>query len=140
MTFRAIPILSVAAMLAFAACDEDDPTQVTETRETVTLAFQASEGFNVLPGMTAKASIDVPSDRTGARMMVPARAVARNEGDAPYVWRIDPEAMTVSRAEVGLGELTGEEIEITRGLAPGDQIAVSGVHQLRDGMAVRRFQ
>jgi hypothetical protein len=38
------------------------------------------------------------------------------------------------------GDLTGEDIAIGSGLAGGDQIAISGVHQLRDGMEVRRFE
>jgi membrane fusion protein, multidrug efflux system len=55
------------------------------------------------------------------------------------VWRVDPGTMKVSRADVVLGELSGDSVEIRSGLSPGDQIAVSGVHQLRDGMVVRRF-
>jgi hypothetical protein len=39
-----------------------------------------------------------------------------------------------------MGELTGDEIEIKSGLRPGEVIAVSGIHQLRDGMPVLRYE
>jgi len=40
---------------------------------------------------------------------------------------------------VKVGTITGGEIEITEGLAPGDQIAVAGVTSLRKGMKVRNL-
>ena len=48
--------------------------------------------------------------------------------------------MTVSRRPVTLGQLVGEDVVIREGLAAGETVAVSGVHQLRDGLGVRRFQ
>jgi len=113
-----------------------DPTTRTYA---VTLTFEVPADLNVLPGMTAKAILELPSTETGASLSIPAQAVADDEGDSPYVWRVDPGTMKVSRADVVLGELSGDSVEIRSGLSPGDQIAVSGVHQLRDGMVVRRF-
>ena len=48
--------------------------------------------------------------------------------------------MTVSRVPVEVGPLSGDQARISAdGLRSGDQIATSGVHQLREGMSVRRF-
>jgi RND family efflux transporter MFP subunit len=105
----------------------------------VTFAFDAPEDIHVLPGMTAKLSIEVPGERTGAALSIPARAVVDDGEDGPHVWRVDPLTLRVTRVAIALGGLSGDSVEITSGLAPGDQIAVSGVHQLRDGMAVRRY-
>jgi RND family efflux transporter MFP subunit len=113
-----------------------DPTTRTYA---ITLEFEVPEDLNVLPGMTAKASIDVLGNVTGAALSIPANAVVDEGQEAPYVWRVDPTSMAVSRAEVALGELSGDQVEIRSGLAPGDQVAISGVHQLRDGMTVRRY-
>ncbi len=113
-----------------------DPTTRTYA---VTLAFDPPEGMNVMPGMTAKVSIDIPGAATGAAISVPAQAVVDDGGGAPYVWKIDPSTLAASRAEVTLGELSGDRVEIRSGLADGDQIAISGVHQLRDGTTVRRY-
>lgn len=113
-----------------------DPTTRTYA---VTLAFDPPDDLNVMPGMTAKITLDVPADATGAGTSVPVSAVVDDGDGEPFVWRVDPDTMTVSRAEVRLGELSGDSIEITGGLSPGDQIAVSGVHQLHAGMTVRRY-
>jgi hypothetical protein len=40
---------------------------------------------------------------------------------------------------VTLGELTGSSVEVREGLPTSGLIVVSGVHQLRDGMEVRRM-
>lgn len=106
----------------------------------ITLAFSVPGDLNVLPGMTAKVVLDAPSAASGSLISIPAQAVASDTGTTPYVWRVDPGSMAVARAEVTLGEFSGDRVEIRGGLSPGDQIAVSGVHQLRDGMVVRRFE
>jgi len=106
----------------------------------ITLTFLPPEDLNVRPGMTASVAIEIPEELTHSGYALPARAVLMNEGSEPYVWRVDPSAMTVARATIVPGELSGDQLEIRSGLQPGDQIAVSGVHQLRDGMTVRRFE
>jgi multidrug efflux pump subunit AcrA (membrane-fusion protein) len=95
--------------------------------------------MNVRPGMTAKVGITLPGEEVGGAISVPAHAVVDDGSGAPFVWRIDPTTLSAARADVSLGELSGDRIEIRSGLAAGDQIAVSGVHQLRDGMNVRRY-
>ena len=56
------------------------------------------------------------------------------------MWRIDESSMTVSRTPVQVGGVFGDEIEILGGLSPGDLLAVSGVHNLREGMQVRSLE
>ncbi len=113
-----------------------DPTTRTYA---ITLSFDKPADLNVMPGMTAKISLDIPSQATGGGYTLPAQAVVEDQGTSPYVWRVDPQSMTVARAEITLGELGGSEVEVRSGLDPGDWIAISGVHQLREGMPVRRF-
>jgi RND family efflux transporter MFP subunit len=113
-----------------------DPTTRTYA---LTLYFEVPDDVTVMPGMTASVRLDVPGAVTGSALAIPASAVVDEGGGPPHVWRVDPDTMTVSRADVELGELSGDQIEILGGLSPGDQIAVSGVSQLREGMAVRRF-
>ena len=47
--------------------------------------------------------------------------------------------MQVSRTRVELGTFSGAEIRILSGLERGDRVAVSGVHNLREGMEVREL-
>lgn len=114
-----------------------DPT--TRTFE-ATLIFDNPREVNIMGGMTAKVVVDL-LDRPGVSgMIVPASAVVGGEVQGGSVWVIDPQAMTASRRAVVTGELRGTYIEIESGLSAGDVIAISGVHQLRDGMEVRRLE
>lgn len=111
-----------------------DPTTRTFT---ATLSFVPSDDVLVLPGMTAKVSIQVPvSDQT---LLIPASAVSATSEGNPSVWLVD-DSMKVSRADVTVGALQGEQIEILEGLEYGQTIATSGVHHLREGLQVSRYQ
>jgi RND family efflux transporter MFP subunit len=103
----------------------------------VTLAFARPAEVTVLPGMTAKVTITAPAARGGA-LRIPTQAVLSDEGGAA-VWVVDPTSMRVRRAPVEVGELVGADVEVRSGLTGDETIAVSGVHQLRDGMQVRRL-
>jgi RND family efflux transporter MFP subunit len=105
-----------------------------------TFAFAPPDDVTVRPGMTAKVTGSAADTRAPAgAVSVPARAVLTDETGEAFVWVVDPETMKVKRTPVVAGDLSGESIAIQSGLAGGDQIAISGVHQLRDGMQVRRF-
>ncbi len=93
--------------------------------------------------MTAKIILTLPRAVAGAQattFTIPASAVLSDESGSPYVWKVDESTMTVSRAPVVVGELSGSEIVIQSGLASGEVIAVTGVHQLREGLVVRRLE
>ena len=62
---------------------------------------------------------------------VPTEAVERDGGDA-YVWvPVDGEPRTYARRPVTLGEATGDRVEVTAGLEPGERIVVDGVFALK---------
>jgi RND family efflux transporter MFP subunit len=95
----------------------------------------------VFPGMTAKVVIDAPAELTErAGMRIPAVATAGDDQGQAYVWVVDEATMRVQRRPVQLGEMTGSEVGVLGGLTDGELIAISGVHQLRDGMPVRRYE
>jgi len=108
----------------------------------VTLTFEPPSDVAVRSGMTAKVVATVPADvaEEVAAFTVPGDAVVADENGHPLVWLVDEASMTVSRAPVVLGELSGTDVEIVSGLVSGDVIAVSGVHNLRAGMLVRRLE
>jgi RND family efflux transporter MFP subunit len=115
-----------------------DPT--TRTFE-ATFVIERPADVSVLPGMTAKVIISVPAEAAGrSGMRIPASATVSDEQGNAVVWVLDPSSMTVRPVAVELGELSGSEVTIRGGLSDGDQIAISGVHQLREGMTVRRFE
>lgn len=103
-------------------------------------AFDPPSDVNVLPGMTARVVMDVASGTEApAALRVPVQAVVANPEGEPFVWRVDPATMQVSRAPVVLGPMAGDEVTIEQGLEAGQTIAISGVDELREGTTVRRF-
>ena len=113
---------------------------VTRTFE-ATLAFSPPDDAVVQPGMTARIVVTPPAAKLGgtAGIAIPSSAVVSDDQGAAFVWVVDPQTMQVSRRPVKLGELSGSRVGIRSGLGDGDWIALSGVHQLQAGMAVRRL-
>jgi len=107
---------------------------VTKTFE-VTYLMPAPEEFNVLPGMTASVSINMPSMR-GAIFLVPARAVVGDIAMEPRIWVLDRATMTVSSKAVRVGRLTGDSIEVVDGLESGDVLVTSPSNFLLEGQRV----
>ena len=67
-------------------------------------------------------------------------AVVTGADRTPFVWIVEPETMVARQRAVRLGRVVSDQIEILEGLRAGDTIATAGVHQLRDGMRVRRLE
>ncbi len=130
--------------------DKRFPARITELANTAdpdtrtfeaTFAFDNPPEISILPGMTAKVVVQITEQQLAARgIRIPATAAIADDDGNPFVWIVDTDAMTVSRRPVTLGQLIGEDVVIREGLASGETVAVSGVHQLRDGIGVRRFQ
>ncbi len=137
VSLTALPGRSFPARVAEVSTAADPVTRTFE----VTLSFTPDDDVNILPGMTARVALSV--DKPGASGLgyaIPSQSVATGDAGGNFVWVIDPESWEVRRATVEVGELTGSDIIVTSGLSPGDLIAVTGVHHLRDGMKVRRIE
>ncbi len=132
-----LPDRSFPASLKEFSTAADPVTRTYEAR----IAFEKPDDVMIQAGMTAKVIVTIPDDAKagGGGLSVPSSAVAADENGDAYVWIVNEAEMTVSRAPVTLGDLSGSEVEILEGLSAGDAIAVSGVHHLRDGMAVSRL-
>ncbi len=142
---RTVPTVTLSSMP-----DRGFPARIKEfatTADPVTRTFEATFAFDnpvdvtVLPEMTAKVTLHRRGPSLGtSELAIPANAVVTTEGGGASVWVIDPESMMVRPAQVVLGDLSGSQVIVKSGLNGGDLIAISGVHQLRDGMPVRRFE
>jgi len=86
--------------------------------------------------MTARVRVRVAN---GEGIRVPVSAVVSNTQYQAIVWKVDPATMTVTPVRVEMGDMQGDEVAIISGLKDGDEIAVSGLDYLQEGMQVRRF-
>jgi RND family efflux transporter MFP subunit len=116
---------------------------VTRTFEVIAVMDNPSD-VTILPGMTASIIITVPEGGTSAgddtAFSIPANAVLADAQGNSTVWKVDPTTMTVSRANIQLGDMSGDQVRVLSGLNQGDRIATSGVHNLRDGMQVSELR
>ena len=120
-------------------------TEVAASADPITRTFEARSRFvppddiSIMPGMSATVTITMPEYLTedSLNILIPANAVGADDDGNSYVWKINGTAMTVSRTNVTLGQLSGAEVVIYEGLESGDRIAVSGVQNLHEGMQVR---
>jgi RND family efflux transporter MFP subunit len=104
----------------------------------VTYTMQRLESANILPGMTAKVTVDFSKYRSGNNFYtVPASAIVGDYKLDPQAWVIEAESMTVQPRAVKIGRLLGENIEVYDGLASGERIVTAGTHALVKGMKVR---
>jgi len=116
-----------------------EATQVADPKTQtfrVRVAMKKRPGFTALPGMTAIVNVTYwPANVSSSRILVPVSAVTKLETEKQAVWIVGPN-QTVSPSPVELGSVTDGEIEILKGLQPGDRIVVAGVWSLRPGMKV----
>jgi multidrug efflux pump subunit AcrA (membrane-fusion protein) len=101
------------------------------------VAMKVPPGLTVLSGMSATVALTYRrASILGEQILVPISAVLKDAQGESVAWVIGKDEV-VQRRPVTLGAATGNAIEITDGLQPGDRIAVAGVRFLRDGMTVR---
>jgi len=108
----------------------------------VTLAFSPPADLNISPGMTAAAILHWAREAQGGANIfsVPVGAVGFDDAGKAYVWKIDKEKMIASRLVVEAGEVSEGMIGISGEIGEGELIAGSGVAQIREGMALKRWQ
>jgi len=93
-----------------------DPTSTTSSSGTVTCAVPA--GVTAFPGLGA--TLAVTNGTAADAVVVPVTAV-QGTVQKGNVWVVAPDGTNAKR-EVGLGLTDGENVQITEGLAAGDEI------------------
>jgi RND family efflux transporter MFP subunit len=133
---------SIPGQIYPARIKEFATTADPETRTfEITLAFEPPGDVTLLPGMTTKVMLQNRTNSNDPQAVrIPANAVVSDDTGESFVWLIDPTSMQIRRAPVQLGEFSQTMVEVHHGLSSGDWVAISGVHQLREGMTVRRLE
>ena len=94
--------------------------------------------YEVLPGMTAEATLLLGGEDEAASYLVPISAIApSDETNVGHVFVFDPESSTVRKTRVTGAGVRDNQVVVAEGLSPGDVIAVAGVSFLSDGQTVK---
>ncbi len=118
---------------------EADPATQTYA---ATLIMPAPQDVLILPGMTATVR-EFPKETVGSEAVafaLPVEAVPVDGQGTYFVWKVQETGEgkgQVHRAPVKVGEMLQNDILVLEGIAPGDMIALAGVHLLQEGQEVR---
>ncbi len=118
-----------------------DADPATQTYQVVLSMAQPKEA-NIFPGMTAKVTVTASDREQGENeIVIPAIALLNDADNKNYVWVLDQTSMTVKRTLVSIGQLQGTgDVVVNAGLTGGEDIVVSGVRLLQEGMKVRPWE
>lgn len=93
----------------------------------------ANESGQLLPGMVC--SVHIPNVDEGPVVTVPLRALQKDNNGKTFVWKVSDG--TARRSYVQTGVPVGNEMEITDGLQPGEQVITEGYQKVSDGTIIR---
>jgi len=113
--------------------------QLSDAADPATRTFEARyvlEGANSRAPLGATVTIQLPNHGNTGSLQVPIAAVT-DRGKGPGVWLLNEKSSTVSFRPVKVLHLGGEDVTISDGVKPGDQIVALGAHLLSDGQQVR---
>lgn len=88
-------------------------------------------------GQTAVVSLQPP--RTEHVIKLPLTALLQEQGKSS-VWLLDPASMSLKAQPVKIAGAEGNEVVIASGLQAGQEVVVAGVHVLKAGQKVQRYQ
>ena len=104
-----------------------------------TFNLDPGQDRRLAPGMPVNVTIHV-RNQDDQKLSIPMKALFREDGRT-FVWRYDASASTVKKQEVVTGEMAGNgQIRIQSGLSDADEIVISGIHVMQDGMKVERIE
>ncbi|TMO54468.1 efflux RND transporter periplasmic adaptor subunit [Pseudoalteromonas phenolica] len=115
-------------------------TQADEATKTyeVTFSMLPPEGYNILPGMTAKVMAGTPS-RTAANLYLPLATVLKdNQGN--YVWTVESQGANkgkITKTPVVIGEISSLGFPVISGVEQGTFIVTAGMSKVTDGQIVK---
>ncbi len=120
----AVQVESGASSIPLAGTVANIPALVNpDTRAVVARVVVANPSGVLKKQMYVRVRIQARQENTG--LLVPASAVLRDDENLPFVYVADPGG-GFARRHVTLGYRTGDQSEITGGLATGDRIVVDG--------------
>ncbi|GAA0399974.1 efflux RND transporter periplasmic adaptor subunit [Cocleimonas flava] len=111
--------------------EADSATQTYQGR----VAIKTSEGEPILPGMTGNLIVTGNSGKSDVYSL-PVSAIASQPSGQPFIWVVD-DANKVSKRDVTIGEASGANVAVSKGIQAGDVVVTAGISALQDSMTVK---
>ncbi|WIV99308.1 efflux RND transporter periplasmic adaptor subunit [Kinneretia aquatilis] len=114
--------------------------EVSAATDPVTRTFQIKADAGKLDARIGQtAAVLLSSPRVAEVIKLPLSAVLQTQGQTS-VWVLEPGSMTVKQQPVQVGGADGNEVVVAAGLKPGQEVVVAGVHVLKAGQKVKRYE
>jgi membrane fusion protein (multidrug efflux system) len=109
------------------------PTLEAEGRRILVKAWIPNPGRRLRPGLFAEIEAEIA--RRDDALLVPDSALVYDL-DGTFVWKVDGESRA-HRAPVEVGIRQAGNVEVAKGLVPGDVVVAAGIHKVKEGQRVR---
>lgn len=115
-------------------------TQIAQTVNPATGTFEAElqiqpNGKKLISGFVAKAEIS--SGKGPVSLVVPVEALVEADRDKAYVYILNADKQSVSKNQIGIGAVYGNDIAVSSGLTEGTPIITKGANFLSDKSKVK---
>jgi len=98
-------------------------------------------GGKIRPGMSAEVSLELASPEAESGYLIPFHTLVPGDTKTTSsIFVFDPETATVKKTQVETQASVDNNIVVTKGVKPGDIVAVAGVSYLRDGQKVKLME
>ncbi|WEK38140.1 MAG: efflux RND transporter periplasmic adaptor subunit [Candidatus Pseudobacter hemicellulosilyticus] len=95
----------------------------------------ANPGWGIMPGMVCRIYLGNTHEPAGNRIIVPVKAVQVDHSGKRFVWVRDQQGKAAYK-EVTLGRLSGNGVQVTAGLAEGEELIIEGYQHISAGLPV----
>jgi len=110
-----------------------EANQVSKTYE-VKIRIE-NKDLGIKPGMVC--DINLPLRQVTTGLLVPVKAVLKDEYNKNYVYVADRQTGKAKRQDVKTGGIINNQLTITSGLTPGDLLIIEGQQKLTNGSPIR---
>ncbi|MDO8249516.1 MAG: efflux RND transporter periplasmic adaptor subunit [Rhodoferax sp.] len=117
--------------------------EVAASADPVTRTFGVKVSLDVKDALALGTTVTVVPqafDRSGVQVIKLPTSAFRQDGKQSAVWVLEPASMTVRLQPVQIATADGNEVVVARGLQPGMQVVVAGVHVLSPGQKVTIYK
>lgn len=117
--------------------------EVAASADPVTRTFTVKVGLPAQDALALGSTVTVKPEalgRAGVQAIKLPTSALRQDGSATAVWLLDPATLTVRLQPIRIGTADGNEVVVTEGLQPGQQVVTAGVHVLSPGQKVTIYK
>ncbi len=117
--------------------------EVAASADPVTRTFIVKVGLPAQDALALGSTVTVKPEalgRAGVQAIKLPTSALRQDGSATAVWLLDPATLTVRLQPIRIGTADGNEVVVTEGLQPGQQVVTAGVHVLSPGQKVTIYK